>query len=146
MPTSSARKGLRAVVSVSRAIGAAGSVAASSRATRASSAAGVVISSGWSRGGWSDSVLLPPPAGVAVLDDSVAAVTAAPLSGLVASLGSGGVAENSWANLATCLAREKSSSCSRLPASAVLFTWPSGSRGSWGRGISTRISASMRER
>ena len=51
MPTSSASKGLSAVVSVSRAIGAAGSMAASRRCTRAARAGAVVISCGVRAGG-----------------------------------------------------------------------------------------------
>ena len=50
MPTSSARKGLRSVVSVSRAIGAAGSVLACRRCTSSARAAALVISWGCSAG------------------------------------------------------------------------------------------------
>ena len=58
----------------------------------------------------------------------------------------GGSLENTWANWFTWRRRLNSSSSSSLLARASAFTVPSCSRGSWGRGISTRISASMGER
>ena len=80
MPTSSASKGLSAVVSVSRAIGAAGSMAASRRCTRAARAGAVVISCGVRAGGSGF------PSGQAFAAEAIAAAgsTAGPMAGSAA--------------------------------------------------------------
>ncbi len=139
MPTSSAWNGFRAVVSVSRATGVLASVMAISRCIKAESAAAVLISWGRRTG-----VRSSAPASSTAF---VWTLLSLPLSrsSLVAAVVVP-AAEKVVVKPFTCRSRLLSSRSSRLLLRAAAFTVASGSRGSSGSGMSTRISASLRER